>query len=212
MSPASDNSGISAAAADRLAVRFSRVEQGHLTRLPTSAPSESPLQRRACFRPFTNIGGHAGVFICGERPAWLFVSAKGGLRGHAMRYATASRAISFRHGKFRTHLKSTRNSLHDFRPRGGGAVLGFSPFHNVNCARGLVYIGEDNALVIAQLDASLSYGQASWPVRKIALRRTALKVAYHPDAHVYALVRFARPIDFGGNLRSPQLITPSYVR
>ena len=43
--------------------------------------------------------------------------------------------------------------------------------------------------MFAQLPSSLSYGQASWPVRKISLRRTALKVAYHPDMHVYVVVR-----------------------
>ena len=44
------------------------------------------------------------------------------------------------------------------------------------------------ALVFGQLPSSLSYGQASWPVRKIPLRRTALKIAYHPDMRIYVVV------------------------
>ena len=46
-------------------------------------------------------------------------------------------------------------------------------------------------LVVAQLPSSLSYGQASWPVRKVPLRRTPLRVAYHPGMRVYAVATAA---------------------
>jgi hypothetical protein len=57
---------------------------------------------------------------------------------------------------------------------------------------GLMVEGEavgQGGLVFARLPSSLSYGMAAWPVRKVPLRRTPIKVAYQPDMRVYIVVR-----------------------
>ena len=108
-------------------------------------PGPVDRRRRTCFRPFTNVGGHAGIFISGARPAWLFVSPKGGLRAHAMRSVAKKLTKTIGGRGLRAMAADAKSGRGRGRCRpsdGGTAVVGFSPFHNVNCPRGLVYIGE----------------------------------------------------------------------
>lgn len=68
-----------------------------------------------------------------------------------------------------------------------GAILGFTPLHNVNCAHGFIYITAQGQLKICQLPSLLFYDN-DWPVQKIPLRGTPHQITYHSDVNLYALI------------------------
>jgi cleavage and polyadenylation specificity factor subunit 1 len=68
-----------------------------------------------------------------------------------------------------------------------GAILGFTPLHNVNCTHGFIYVTAEGLLKICQLPSLLFYDN-DWAVQKIPLRGTPHQVTYHPDVNLYALI------------------------
>lgn len=79
-------------------------------------------------------------------------------------------------GELRTH-KFTAQTV----------IRSFASFHNINCPNGFVYFDENYELKIAILPNHLTY-DAHWPVRKIPLRSTASRIAYHKECKVYCLL------------------------
>lgn len=65
-----------------------------------------------------------------------------------------------------------------------GSVPCFTTFHNVNCPRGFIFINARGDLKICQLARHLNY-EAPWPIRKVPLRTTPHRVAYHAEAKLY---------------------------
>nr|XP_039261759.1 cleavage and polyadenylation specificity factor subunit 1-like [Styela clava] len=73
-----------------LQLRFRKVDHGKLMR--RMAGSYSPQDEKTArkedsvskLRYFSNIGGYAGVFICGPYPHWLLMTVRGALRCHPM--------------------------------------------------------------------------------------------------------------------------------
>ncbi|XP_077542747.1 cleavage and polyadenylation specificity factor subunit 1 isoform X1 [Haemaphysalis longicornis] len=45
---------------------------------------ERAIQERQWLHPFSDISGYSGIFLCGHRPHWLFMSSRGELRYHPM--------------------------------------------------------------------------------------------------------------------------------
>ncbi|KAL2641921.1 hypothetical protein R1flu_009508 [Riccia fluitans] len=68
-----------------------------------------------------------------------------------------------------------------------GAILAFTPLHNVNCSHGLIYATSEGVLKICQLPSLLNFDN-DWPLQKIPLKSTPHQVTYHADVGVYALI------------------------
>ncbi|EEC01987.1 cleavage and polyadenylation specificity factor, putative [Ixodes scapularis] len=54
------------------------------TQKPENEEEEKAFQSRLWLQPFSDISGYSGVFLCGHRPHWLFMSSRGELRYHPM--------------------------------------------------------------------------------------------------------------------------------
>lgn len=67
-----------------------------------------------------------------------------------------------------------------------GAILAFTPLHNVNCNRGLIYATSQESLKICQLPALLDFDN-DWPLQKIPIRSTPHQITYLSDVGLYAL-------------------------
>ncbi|KAG6554300.1 hypothetical protein Mapa_004216 [Marchantia paleacea] len=68
-----------------------------------------------------------------------------------------------------------------------GAILAFTPLHNVNCSHGLIYATSEGVLKICQLPSLLNFDN-DWPLQKIPLKSTPHQVTYHADVGLYALI------------------------
>ena len=67
---------------DHLKIRFNKLNSIILNE---PEPVESDLRRyRPYFRPFSNVSGYSGLFICGALPRWFFMSERGEVRLHEM--------------------------------------------------------------------------------------------------------------------------------
>lgn len=121
---------------------------------------------------FENVCGRSGIFLAGECPAFLFAE-RGYPRIHELTYSNreCEEAVS----------------METFE-RGQG-VLSFAQFHNINCHRGFVYVGDDNIIRIGALPekGDVNY-DAPTPFCKIALRCTPHKVAYHGGSATYGVL------------------------
>lgn len=121
---------------------------------------------------FENVCGRSGIFLAGECPAFLFAE-RGYPRIHELTYSNreCEEAVS----------------METFE-RGQG-VLSFAQFHNMNCHRGFVYVGDDSIIRIGALPekGDVNY-DAPTPFCKIALRCTPHKVAYHGGSATYGVL------------------------
>lgn len=77
---------------------YEKQKEGHLKiqfrRLPYAVNMEprrvykqkedDPTLSLRWIRPFTDVSGYNGVFVCGRRPHWVFMTARGELRAHPM--------------------------------------------------------------------------------------------------------------------------------
>jgi cleavage and polyadenylation specificity factor subunit 1 len=67
-----------------------------------------------------------------------------------------------------------------------GAILAFTPLHNVNCTHGLIYATNKGSLRICQLPA-LTFDN-DWPLQKIPIKSTPHQITYLSDVGFYALI------------------------
>lgn len=74
-----------------LKIRFRKLPHGILYapnvegKIDTESADFYALQERVCkLRYFSSIAGYNGVFICGARPYWIFLTSRGELRTHPM--------------------------------------------------------------------------------------------------------------------------------
>lgn len=120
---------------------------------------------------FRNIAGRAGVFIGGHCPFFLFAE-RGYPRIHALSHINTS---------------GDETSIEEYES--GQGVLGFTEFHNVKCPRGFISVGKDGMIRIGELPPpSVMNFDAPTPMRKIALRCTPHKVAYHAGSATYGVL------------------------
>lgn len=120
---------------------------------------------------FGNISGRSGVFLGGDCPAFLFAE-RGFPRIHELTHSTQmGETVS-------------RETFED-----GQGVISFAEFHNMSCPRGFAYVGDDNVIRIGALSESkeMNY-DAPTPFRKVALRCTPHKVAYHGGSATYGVL------------------------
>lgn len=120
---------------------------------------------------FRNIAGRAGIFIGGPCPFFLF----------------AERGYPRMHPLSHTNVTGAEVSIEEYET--GHIVLGFTEFHNVKCPRGFISVGNDGMVRIAELQPpSVINFDAPTPMRKIALRCTPHKVAYHSGSKTYGVL------------------------
>eukprot|EP00026_Physarum_polycephalum_P000594 Phypoly_transcript_00595.p1 GENE.Phypoly_transcript_00595~~Phypoly_transcript_00595.p1 ORF type:complete len:1399 (+),score=296.34 Phypoly_transcript_00595:319-4197(+) len=67
-----------------------------------------------------------------------------------------------------------------------GFVPCFTPFHNLKCTRGFIYCGLKGVLKICQLAAHITYS-SYWPYRKVPVRLTPHRIAYHSETKTYVV-------------------------
>ncbi|KAL0274118.1 UNVERIFIED_CONTAM: hypothetical protein PYX00_006618 [Menopon gallinae] len=72
-----------------LKIRFRRLPQTFILKerkmkFKIKYENEVESERASRLRYFSNISGYNGVFVCGPNPHWLFLTARGELRGHPM--------------------------------------------------------------------------------------------------------------------------------
>ncbi|KAF2073762.1 hypothetical protein CYY_004931 [Polysphondylium violaceum] len=68
-----------------------------------------------------------------------------------------------------------------------GPIETFTGFHNVNCHHGFIYFTDKGQLRICQLSQLINY-ENHWPVRKIPVKSTTHKIAYHSKERCYVVV------------------------
>lgn len=121
--------------------------------------------------PFTNIAGRGGLFVGGSCPFFVFAE-RGYPRIHSLSYINPDgRAVS------REEYES------------GQRFLGFTGFHNFKCPRGFVSVDSDGMVRIGELSPpSVMNYDAPTPMRKVSLRCTPHKVAYHTGSATYGVL------------------------
>lgn len=122
---------------------------------------------------------------------WVSGQEDGAKVVHETKFSSFKNVGSFP-GVFVTGLRPTwlmvcRGRLRPHPQFCDGAILGFTPLHNVNCAHGFIFITAEGRLKICQLPPLLFYDN-DWPVQKIPLRGTPHQITYHADVNLYALI------------------------
>eukprot|EP00177_Eucheuma_denticulatum_P006591 GFKZ01011998.1.p1 GENE.GFKZ01011998.1~~GFKZ01011998.1.p1 ORF type:complete len:1886 (+),score=288.95 GFKZ01011998.1:248-5905(+) len=121
--------------------------------------------------PFTNIAGRGGLFVGGRCPFFLFAE-RGYPRVHPV-----------------SHGSSDGTPISKEEYEDGKEIVGFTEFHNVKCPRGFVSVGIDGMVRIGELaPPSVMNYDAPTPIRKVALRCTPHKVAYHAGSATYGVL------------------------
>lgn len=121
--------------------------------------------------PFQNIAGRSGMFIGGSCPLFLFAE-RGYPRIHALSHTNYTAPVVCSEDYYE-----------------GQGVVAFTEFHNVKCPRGFVSAGQDGVVRIGSLPPpSVMNYDAPTPMRKIALRCTPHKVAYHSGSATYGVL------------------------
>lgn len=120
---------------------------------------------------FQNISGRSGLFLGGECPAFVFAE-RGFPRIHEICYMN------------RTGQTVSREEYEN-----GQGVHAFAEFHIASCPRGFAYVGDDGVVRIGALPGAgeVNY-DAPAPFRKISLRCTPHKVAYHRGSQTYGVL------------------------
>ncbi|KAI0566023.1 Cleavage and polyadenylation specificity factor [Gracilaria domingensis] len=120
---------------------------------------------------FRNIAGRAGMFVGGNVPFFVF----------------AERGYPRVHPLTQTPKEDGSISRDDLEL--GQSVAAFTEFHNVMCPRGFLCIYNDGETRIGELPPlNLVNYDAPTPMRKIALRCTPHKVAYHSGSATYGVL------------------------
>lgn len=133
-----------------------------------SIPDE---KRKAFMVQFRNVAGRGGLFVGGPCPFFVFAE-----RGHP-----------------RIHpLRNSDAQVNTVSAADGSASSGVSCFaelHNVNCPRGFVTVAENGLVRIGELPTPSAVNfDGPTPMKKIALRCTPHKVAYHAGSATYGVL------------------------
>ena len=124
-----------------------------------------------CRNHFQNIAGRGGLFVGGRCPFFVFAE-----RGHPRVHALTP-----------TITSSAALSQEEYES--GEGVVAFTEFHNTNCPRGFVMVNENGMVRIGELPPpSVMNFDAPAPMRKITLRCTPHKVAYHSGSATYGVL------------------------
>lgn len=94
--------------------------------------------------------------------------------------------------------------LHPMKPE-KDPIIGFAPFHNVNCENGFITCNRTGVLRICQLPSRVRFDN-DWPVQKVPLRCTPHKIVYHNTSECFALITSQKvptrprpPLESGGD-------------
>lgn len=158
---------------DRTAHIFAR-SMNCFGRMPTDENGHNAIdafRKKIPIIPFTNIAGRGGLFVGGRCPFFLFAE-RGYPRVHPVSYASSD---------------GTTVSKEEYED--GQEMVGFAEFHNVKCPRGFVSVGIDGIVRIGELaPPSVMNYDAPTPIRKVSLRCTPHKVAYHAGSATYGVL------------------------
>lgn len=131
----------------------------------TSSASKS---KNPVMVPFENVAGRGGIFIGGTFPFFIFAE-RGFPRMHAFRYQAPN--------------KDENEKESDL------GLTSFCELHNVNCPRGFVYVVDGGIVGISEMSSPATLNvDSSTPFRKISLRCTPHKVAYHAGSDTYGVL------------------------
>lgn len=121
--------------------------------------------------PFRNIAGRGGLFVGGSCPFFLFAE-RGYPRIHSL-----------------SHINPDGHAISRDEYEHGQRILGFTAFHNFKCPRGFVSVDNDGMVRIGELSppSTMNY-DAPTPMRKVSLRCTPHKVAYHAGSATYGVL------------------------
>lgn len=146
-----------------------------LTRVATEAmtmgilKASSASNNSVAMVPFENVAGRGGVFVGGKCPFFVFAE-RGYPRAHRMRCPP---------------VDDENSSAIDTLP----GVTAFAELHNVNCPRGFVTITHDGVVGVSELPSPAAVNMdAPTPFRKVPLRCTPHKVAYHAGSSTYGVL------------------------
>lgn len=156
---------------DRTAHLFSRCMKLASAAQQDPTKVESIVSKQTVITRFQNIAGRGGLFVGGLCPFFLF----------------AERGYPRIHPLTRTNTLQNTTSREDYEM--GQGVAAFTEFHNIKCPRGFVSVSDDGIVKIGELPppSILNY-DAPTPMRKIALRCTPHKVAYHAGSATYGVL------------------------
>lgn len=120
---------------------------------------------------FQNISGRSGLFLGGECPAFVFAE-RGFPRVHEICF-----------------MNRTGHTISREEYENSQGVQAFAEFHIASCPRGFAYVGDDSVVRIGALPegGEVNY-DAPAPFRKISLRCTPHKVAYHRGSLTYGVL------------------------
>eukprot|EP00744_Colponema_vietnamica_P008634 GILI01012311.1.p1 GENE.GILI01012311.1~~GILI01012311.1.p1 ORF type:complete len:642 (+),score=193.96 GILI01012311.1:47-1927(+) len=167
--PSASSSSVNVFPSSDLPFRFFRVPHGFVA---PEAPKKNPYLLTEsspipvwCPRiaKFAQVSGKAGLFLSGPLPLWLF-SDHGCPVAHPL-WSDLPAPLSLN-------------------------IFSFTPFHNVNCDQGFIYVTDKGALRICQLPLSTGLTLNSpWPVKKVPLRCTPHRLCYYatPQHRLYIL-------------------------
>ncbi|KAI9146233.1 CPSF A subunit region-domain-containing protein [Paraphysoderma sedebokerense] len=65
-----------------------------------------------------------------------------------------------------------------------GRVVSFTPFHNVNCTRGFLFLTEKGKMCMSTIPDGMSY-DFYFPIRKYSLQKTPHCISYHSEKQMY---------------------------
>eukprot|EP01132_Coremiostelium_polycephalum_P003714 gene3714-4627_t len=68
-----------------------------------------------------------------------------------------------------------------------GPISIFTTFHNIEISNGFIYFSKTGVLRICQMPGSMNF-EHRWPIRKVPMKMTCHKVAYHPESKCYLVV------------------------
>jgi CPSF A subunit region/Mono-functional DNA-alkylating methyl methanesulfonate N-term len=151
-------------------MRLNRVSCDSVTTGMLAASSSSPAStgETSCLVPFENVAGRGGVFVGGRYPFFVFAE-RGYPRAHPLRYKLPACVAD--------------NALV------GSGVTGFAELHNVNCPRGFIDVADGGVVGVSELasPAAVNFDSPT-PFRKVTLRCTPHKVAYHAGSSTYGVL------------------------
>lgn len=147
----------------------------HFTRIVVEGMTTGLLEASATLssfvplHPFKNVGGRGGIFIGGRCPYFVFAE-RGYPRAHRMRCPPIEEGSI-----------AGPESLH--------GVTAFAELHNVNCPRGFVTVMHNGVVGVSELPSPAAINtDAPTPFRKVTLRCTPHKVAYHAGSSTYGVL------------------------
>ncbi|KAK9839426.1 hypothetical protein WJX81_001424 [Elliptochloris bilobata] len=153
---------------------------------PCEAAASGPAVTELRMESFERAPAGNPLAVC-RQPVLVALLADGSLLAYRAFDAGAGGIGIFVCGERPLWLLAMRGTLMVHPMDVEGAVLGFTPFHNINCPRGFISATASGALRICQLPARVRL-DTHWPLQKVPLRATPHRVAFYAEARLYALL------------------------